>query len=37
VRLISVVTPVPLDDDLRIDPVSDPLHAQALVAELAVE
>jgi len=33
-----VVMPTPrLDNDLRIDSVSEPLHRQALIAELAVE
>jgi hypothetical protein len=32
-----VLTPELLDDNLRIDSISEPLHAQALVAELAVE
>ena len=34
---LVVVTPVLLDDNLRIDSVSEPLHAQALIAELPVE
>src|SRR5579872_6906993 len=34
---LVVVTSVLLDDDLGIDSVPEPLHAQALVAELAVE
>jgi hypothetical protein len=34
---LVVVTPVLLDDDLRIDPVSESLHRQALVAKFAVE
>ena len=34
---LVVLTPELLDRDLRIDSVSEPLHAQALVAELAVE
>ena len=33
-----VVMPTPcFDDDLRIDPVSEPLHRKTFVAELAVE
>ena len=34
---LVVLTPELLDDNLRIDSVSEPLHRQALVAELAVE
>ncbi len=34
--LVVVTTPV-FDHDLRIDPILEPLQAQALVAELAVE
>ena len=34
---LVVLTPELLDRDLRIDSVSEPLHRQALIAELAVE
>ena len=34
---LVVLTPELLDRDLRIDSVSEPLHAQALIAKLAVE
>src|ERR1700692_3908894 len=34
---LVVLTPELLDRDLRIDSVSEPLHTQALIAELAVE
>jgi hypothetical protein len=34
---LVVLTPELLDRDLRIDSVSEPLHAQALIAEFAIE
>lgn len=34
---LVVLTPKLLDQHLRIDPVLEPLHAQALVSELAIE
>ena len=34
---LVVVMPIVFDSDLRIDSVPEPLHAQALVRELAVE
>ena len=34
---LVVLTPELLDQNLRIDPILEPLHAQTLVAELAVE
>jgi hypothetical protein len=34
---LVVLTPELLDANLRIDSVSEPLHAQALIAKLAVE
>lgn len=34
---LVVLTPPVFDDDLRIDSVSEPLHRQAFIAELAVE
>ena len=34
---LVVVTPELLDDKLRIDLISESLHVQALIAELAVE
>ena len=35
--VVVVVLPPSFDDDTRFDPVPEPLHAQTLVAELAVE
>lgn len=34
---LVVLTPELLDRDLRIDSISEPLHAQAFIAELSVE
>ena len=34
---LVVLTPELLDQDLRINPVLEPLHTQTLVAELAVK
>ena len=34
---LVVLTPELLDQDLRIDSVFEPLHAQTLIAKLAVE
>ena len=34
---LVVLTPELLDQDLRIDSVFEPLHAETLIAELAVE
>ena len=34
---LVVLTPEVFDHDLRIDPISEPLHVQAFVTELAVE
>ena len=34
---LVVLTPELLDQDLRIDSVLEPLHAETLIAELAVE
>ena len=34
---LVVLPPELLDEDLRIDPILEPLHAQALVPELAIE
>jgi hypothetical protein len=34
---LVVLTPEVFDQDLRINPVFEPLHVQALVPELAVE
>ena len=34
---LVVVAPELLDGDLRIDSVSEPLHAEALIAELAIK